>query len=178
MDRIKEYVSNNNVPLFKTHNENPLLAFFDNKGFYFSESAELEYNQIKNQPHLYVANGNDSYYIGKSFQKGGRWKRSHYYHLGILAHEILNTCKPMDQRHGNWVDSWMQRDSFTSGILPHKIMLQQEIRISFIPFEFYSNQDYNTLAKAEIRKINTSIEKQLIQSYRDDEINLLNVQHS
>lgn len=58
------------------------------------------------------------------------------------------------------------------------VTLKKEVYISFIPFGLYSNQDTLTLPKTEIRKINTNIEKQLIQSYRDDNLTLLNVQHN
>ncbi len=177
MDKIKEYVSNNNYSLFKTKLKNKLLAEFDTRGFYFSEVAEKFYKKIKNQPHLYVAFGNNSFYIGKSFQVGGRWKRSHYYHLGILAHEIIRTCKPKDQPLGHWIDAWMKRDSLTMGTMHNSIILKQDVRISFIPFNIYSDQDINIISKERIREINQTFEKQLIKSYKNDSINLLNIQN-
>jgi len=177
MNNLKEYVANNNCSIFKTHSKNNLLAQFDIKGFYFADSAMKFYEKIKNQPHLYVAFGNNYIYIGKSFQVGGRWKRSHYYHLGILAHEILKTCKPKDQPHGHWIDAWMFRDSLKLETSSHSILLKQDIRISFIPFNIYSDQDFNTSPKEKIRDINKIIEKQLIKSYKNDPINLLNIQN-
>lgn len=177
MKQIKEYITNNNFSLFKTDSNNKLSAQFDNKGFYFSEVANKFYSTIKDEPHLYVAFGNNSFYIGKSFQKGGRWKRSHYYHLGILAHEILKTCKSDDQNHSHWVDAWMIKDKFKIKSDGYSIALKQDVRISFIPFNLYSNKDFKNLTKKEIQDVNKSIEKLLIKSYGDDDINLLNIQN-
>lgn len=177
MKKIKEYITKNNFSLFRTDNNNKLSAQFDSRGFHFSENASTFYSTIKNDPHLYVAFGNNAFYIGKSFQSGGRWKRSHYYHLGILAHEILKTCKTDDQYHGHWVDAWMYRETFTIKSDGYSIALKQDVRISFIPFSLYSNKDFKTLSKNEIKEINKSIEKQLIESYGDDDINLLNIQN-
>ena len=177
MKQIKEYILNNNFSLFKSNSEDKLLVQFDNRGFYFSEDANQIYSTIKNYPHLYVAFGNNAYYIGKSFQSGGRWKRSHYYHLGILAYEILKTCKIKDQYHGHWVDAWMHRESITRESDGYSIALKQEVRISFIPFSLYSNKEFGELTKKEIQEINKSIEKELIQSYGDDDIDLLNIQN-
>jgi len=177
MEQIKEYIKKNNFSLFKTDSSDKLSAQFDSRGFHFSEDANTFYNTIKNYPHLYVAFGNNSFYIGKSFQSGGRWKRSHYYHLGIMAHEILKTSKTDDQYHGHWVDAWMFRETFTIQSHGYSITLKQDIRISFIPFSLYSNKDFKTLSKNEIQAINKSKEKQLIESYGDDDIDLLNIQN-
>jgi hypothetical protein len=178
MKQIKDYIRNNNFSLFKTNSQNKLIAQFDSRGFHFSDDAKYFYTTIKNDPHLYVAFGNNAFYIGKSFQLGGRWKRSHYYHLGILAYEILNTCKITDQYHGHWVDAWMYRDSFKIEQDAYSIALKQEVRISFIPFRVYSKKDFRSLSKNEIKEINKSIEKKLIESYDDEDIELLNVQNS
>ena len=142
MEQIKEYITKNNFSLFKTDSNDKLSAQFDSRGFHFSQDASTFYSTIKNDPHLYVAFGNNSFYIGKSFQSGGRWKRSQYYHLGILAHEILKTCKTDDQYHGHWVDAWMYRETFTIESDVYSIALKQDVRISFIPFSLYSNKDF------------------------------------
>ena len=180
MDYIKEYIKHNNFSLFKTHSENILLAQFDSRGFHFTDEANKSYSQIKNQPHLYVAFGTKALYIGKSFQAGGRWKRAHYYHLGILAHEVLKTCNPKDQHHGHWIDAWMYRESFTVGSNCNSIVLKQDVRISFIPFNVYSDIEFNILSKDNIKEINKSFEKQLIKSFQngEDDINLLNIQNN
>jgi hypothetical protein len=77
MKAILEYIKNNSTLLFKNHSKNSLKAIFDSKGFWLSEEAQIVYNKIKNQPHLYVAwtlQNEGYYYVGKSFQNGGRWK--------------------------------------------------------------------------------------------------------
>lgn len=179
MNRIKNYISNNSVLLFKVHEENNQLAIFDHKGFQFSLPASTIYNQIKSQPHLYVAYGNGFYYIGKSFQANGRWKRNHYYHLGTLAHEILNSIKADEQRHEHWVNAWMLRNTVNLAQAPFQILLQAEIKIAFIPFELYSGGlNFNELEKPEIRRINKEKEAELIRSFLNDEIRLLNVQNN
>ena len=71
----------------------------------------------------------------------------------------------------------MYRESFKIERDTYSIALKQEVRISFIPFSFYSNKDYKSLSKNEIQEINKSIEKQLVESYGDDEIELLNIQN-
>jgi hypothetical protein len=182
MQLIKNYVRENYSLLFHHEPNNELTAIFDNKGFNFTVEAQNHYNVIKNQPHLYVAWTNDEngyYYIGKSFQLGGRWKRQHAYHLGTLAHHLHDTIRYDDQNHAHWIEKWMNMESL-SNIDDNlfSVTLKKEVYISFIPFGLYSNQDTLTLPKTEIRKINTNIEKQLIQSYRDDNLTLLNVQHN
>lgn len=182
MQTIKNYARDNFSLLFQHQPNNTLKSIFDNKGFYFSVDAQNIYSQIKNQPHLYVAwtnNENGNYYVGKSFQSGGRWKRQHAYHLGTLAHHLLNTIRYDDQNHAHWIENWMNIDSLEN--IDNNLFtvdLKEEIYISFIPFSIYSNQELNTLEKTEIRKINTNIESQLIQSYREDNIILLNVQNN
>ena len=182
MQLIKNYVKENYSLLFQHHKDNQFAAIFDNKGFIFTAEAQKNYNSIKNQPHLYVAWTNHEkgyYYIGKSFQVGGRWKRQHAYHLGTLAHHLLGTIRYDDQNHAHWISHWMNDETkaeIDSNL--YSIALTKEVYISFIPFDVYSNQDLKTLTKTEIRKINTNIERQLIQSYRYENIILLNVQHN
>jgi hypothetical protein len=179
MDRIKNFVRNNSVLLFKVAEGNDQLAIFDNRGFEFSLPAFTLYSQIKSQPHLYVAYGNGFYYIGKSFQSNGRWKRSHYYHLGSLAHEILNSQKSDEQRHDHWVDAWMHRNTVNVFQLPYHIQLRIEVKIAFIPFELYSGGlNYNELEKPEIRRINKEKELELIRSFLNEGVQLLNVQNN
>ncbi len=59
----------------------------------------------------------------------------------------------------------------------NSIILKQDVRISFIPFNIYSDQDINIISKERIREINQTFEKQLIKSYKNDSINLLNIQN-
>jgi len=182
MQLIKDYVRENSSILFQHTPNNVLTALFDTKGFSFTSAAQNNYNIIKNNPHLYVAWTNDEngyYYVGKSFQVGGRWKRSHAYHLGTLAHHLHNTIRYDDQNHAHWIEHWMIEE--TQSQIENNlfsISLKKEVYISFIPFDIYSNQDLNTLPKEEIKRINKNTERDLIQSYLDDNLTLLNVQHN
>jgi len=182
MQLIKDYVKENYSLLFQHQPDNTLVSIFDNKGFSFTKDAQNNYNLIKNQPHLYVAwtnNEDGGHYVGKSFQPGGRWKRQHAYHLGTLAHHLLDTIRYDDQNHAHWIEHWMNSETLAN--IENNLFsvnLKEEVYISFIPFSIYSNQDFNNLEKTEIRRINTNIEKQFIQSYREENIILLNVQHN
>ncbi len=181
MQSLKKYVRENSTLLFKQSDENEGDILFDSKGFFFSNAAQNMYDLIKNQPHIYVAwSSNDigNYYIGKSFQKGGRWKRSHAYHLGTLAHHLLDTINKYDQNHAHWIEKWMDISSLKlMDSEHHLIKLYNPIYICFIPFSQYSNLNFNLLTAVDVKSINTQIEKQLIQSYLDDNINLLNIQN-
>jgi hypothetical protein len=182
MQLIKKYIRENYSILFQHEPNNILTAIFDHKGFSFTEEAQYHYNLIKNQPHIYVAWTNDEngyYYVGKSFQLGGRWRRQHAYHLGTLAYHLHNTIRNDDQNHLHWIECWMNRETVTNiNNNIFSITLKNEVYISFIPFGIYSNQDIFTLTKTEIKRINTNIEKRLIQSFRDDNLILLNVKHN
>ena len=181
MQSIKNYVRENSTLLFKQNDEIKEFILFDSKGFFLSIESQKKYDLIKNEPHIYVAwSKNDAghYYIGKSFQKGGRWKRSHAYHLGTLAHHLLNTINKYDQNHAHWIQKWM--DSSSLKLIDskyHLIKLFNPIYICFIPFTQYSNENFDLLTAAEIKTINTEIEKQLIQSYLKDNVELLNIQN-
>lgn len=182
MQLIKNYIQQNYSLLFHHQPNNILTAIFDIKGFRFTVDAQNNYNLIKNQPHLYVAwtnNVNGYYYIAKSFQSGGRWKRQHAYHLGILAHHLLDTIRYDDQNHAHWIERWMDKETLENiDDNLFSIKLNEEVYISFIPFDIYSDNDFNTLDRNEIRHINSTVERQLIQSYRYDNKILLNVQHN
>jgi hypothetical protein len=182
MQIIKNYVKENSSLLFKYHSVDYKKALLDNKGFYFTDETQKIYNQIKDKPHVYVAwcaNQNGYYYVGKSFQIGGRWKRQHAYHLGTLAHHLLNTIRYDDQNHMHWIENWMLKDTLKVVEQDtYSVELKELINICFIPFEIYSNQNYINLEKSEIRKINSIFEKQLIQSYKQDNKVLLNIQHN
>ena len=182
MQLIKSYAQQNYSLLFHHQPNNTLTAIFDSKGFRFTIDTQNNYNLIKNHPHIYVAwtnNENGYYYVGKSFQSGGRWKRQHAYHLGTLAHHLLDTIRYDDQNHAHWIEHWMNNETLTNiDDNLFSISLYEEVYISFIPFHIYSNQDFITLTKSEIRQINTNVERQLIQSYLDDNKILLNVQHN
>jgi hypothetical protein len=166
--------------LFRHLPNNTLASIFDNKGFSFTTETQDNYNRIKNEPHLYVAwTNNGNYYIGKSFQIGGRWKRQHAYHLGTLAYHLLDSVRYDDQNHAHWIEHWMDKN--TKSIIGdnlYTVNLREEVYISFIPFRLYSKVDFNNLDNKEIRLININIEKQLIQSYREESIILLNIQHN
>ena len=64
----------NPVPLFKSLPRQPLLAIFDEKGFFLSEEAKEAYDPIKNLPHIYTARlkSENYFYFGISNQIGGR----------------------------------------------------------------------------------------------------------
>lgn len=176
---IKLYVEKNLVPLFKTLSNEHLTAIFDEKGFFFSSAAEAKYNLIKSEPHLYIAFTKDNIetmYIGKSFQKGGRWKRSHYYHLGTLAHHLQNSIIKGDQNHSHWIDAWMNVNSIKRVGNTNSIDLKSEVFVVFIPFEVYSERELLKLTKEEIKTINHSVEGQLISFFSSQNIRLLNVQ--
>jgi len=182
MQIIKDYVRENSSLLFQHTPNNVLTALFDTKGFSFTLATQNNYDIIKNNPHLYVAWTNDKngyYYVGESFQPGGRWKKSHAYHLGTLAHHLHNTIRYDDQKHSHWIEHWMYEETKANiGNNLFSINLKHEVYISFIPFDIYSNQDFYTLPKEEIKRINKNTERDLIQSYLDDNLTLLNVQHN
>lgn len=141
MQLIKNYIQQNYSLLFHHQPNNILTAIFDTKGFRFTVDAQNNYNLIKNQPHLYVAwtnNVNGYYYIGKSFQSGGRWKRQHAYHLGTLAHHLLDTIRYADQNHAHWIEHWMDNETLENiDDNLFSIKLNEEVYISFIPFNIY-----------------------------------------
>ena len=182
IDLIKKYIDSNSVPLFECDQEMPFKAIFGKKGFSLSDKAVEKYELLKNLPHLYVAYTDlkeGFYYIGKSFQKGGRWKKQHAYHLGTLAHHLLGTLRKDDQNHQRWVNSWMDAETVQVKLEPYSIHLKGNVFITFIPFEQYSSIDLSIiLDKAEIRAINTITERQLIDAYRTDGYILLNVHHN
>ncbi len=180
MEKIIKYIEENSVPLFKTQEDNSNCAVFDKRGFEFADLALDLYKTIKSQPHLYVAFGSGFTYVGKSFQTNGRWKRSHYYHLGTLAHELLpGSLKSDEQRHNHWIDAWMLRESVDTSKSPHTIQLREQVRIAFIPFEEYSGTpNHLVLSKREIRQINTSKEAELIRFLSNEGEQLLNIQNN
>ena len=180
MNVLKNYVTNNSKTLFRS-NKIITNAVFDNSGFFFSDSAQLEYNLIKDLPHLYVAwtDGENGFiYIGKSFQPGGRWKRHHAYHLGTLAYHLLGTINNYDQNHQHWIDNWMDINTLNLGNNIHHIQLFKEVKICFIPFKFYSKENHLSLNKTQIRAVNKKTEEELIKSYLLDGYVLLNNQHN
>jgi len=177
LDRLLEYIRQHRLPLFKADDGNPLLVLFDERGFRFSDQAELAYRLLKNQPHLYVAHttSNSAWYVGKSFQPGGRWKRQHAYHLGTLAYHLLGTTRYDDQNHDHWIDAWMNRETL---VLDHNrkcIGLTREIFITFIPFHVYAGEEFTRLAKEQVIKLNAQSEKALIDGLRERGVTLLNV---
>ena len=184
MHSLLQFIESNFYLLFDHSTGDAQTAMFDSKGFRFSPAAARAYDKIKSQPHLYVA-WNESkeghYYIGKSFQQGGRWKRTHAYHLGTLAYHLLETTRYDDQNHQHWIDAWMVRETLNNrGNGNYSIQLQEVVRITFIPFHIYHDQDYNRMSKKEIRNINTMAEFDLINHFKSltPPVRLLNVQNN
>lgn len=181
-EELLEFISNNSSILFKKSGDKVEYAVFDSKGFWFEPTTQNRYDQIKDEPHLYIAfdkSENGFFYVGKSFQKGGRWKRSHAYHLGTLAHHLLDTLRYDDQNHQHWIDAWMDaqsKDIINNNL--YKIRLKQEVYITFIPFKLYSNIDFYNLQPKEIKSHNHHAEGQIIDWFLTLSKNLLNVQRN
>lgn len=177
--QIYEFIISNSSLLFKHENQNPLKAIFDKKGFFLSYEAEQKYNIIKNKPHIYFA-WSESFkeiYVGKSFQKGGRWKRGHSYHLGTLTYHLLNKLKPYDQNHQHWIDKWMCVETFKEiSETEFEIILKNQILITFLPFEMYHSIDPDNLTKKDIKKINKEQEEKFIHFFQEKGFSLLNIQ--
>ena len=179
IENIKLYLSKKSCPLFKTLSNNHLTAIFDDKGFVLSNDAQAQYDTIKHEPHLYIAFIHDTFgttYIGKSNQKGGRWKRSHAYHLGTLAHHLNNSIRYDDQNHSHWIDAWMDITEITRNSIFNSIALKSEVMVVFIPFEIYSGIESSFLTKEEIKSMNHRVEAQLIRDYSIRNVGLLNRQ--
>lgn len=180
LENICNYVLENSITLFKTNPQNRLLAEFDTKGFFFSDIANEQHREIRLSPHLYVAYNSTHCYIGKSYQRGGRWRRSHAYHLGTLAHEVLGTTRYDDQNHAHWIDAWMNRKSINLETNPYTIELKEEVKIAFIPFQLYgadlNHEDIGL--RNEIRDLNSQWERRLIAHCPNSKLKcrLLNVQ--
>jgi len=182
LKKIKDYVHKNATLLFKTSEAKSLKAVFDKNGFWFHEITQPIYDKIKSQPHLYVAFNEHGYYVGISNQSGGRWKRQHAYHLGTLAHHLLDTLRYDDQNHSHWIEAWMKIESLKLDTLKNTIVLKEAVYISFIPFGLYS--EFNNHHKGNsvppkniIRKINKELEAALIQSLKEGGKKMLNVQN-
>jgi hypothetical protein len=118
-DELWELALANPVPLFRTLENDPLVAVFDDKGFFLSDEAKEEYQKMEAEyhttHHIYTArfkSNDDAIYFGKSRQKYGRWKPQHAYHLGGLAYEILCIKRYDDQNHSHWVKSWFEKENF------------------------------------------------------------------
>lgn len=179
MEAIRQFIESNSTLLFDHISSDELQVIFDEKGFFFTEETQGIYNRIKSIPHIYVAYSECKegyFYVGKSFQQGGRWKRQHAYHLGTLAYHLLNTIRYDDQNHKHWIDKWMDQSTFQ--ILNnnyHLISLRYRVKIAFIPFVKYAHLNHLELSKEEIRKINTQTERILINSYNNDNLVMLNV---
>jgi hypothetical protein len=121
LDDLWKAATQNPEPLFETDSEDTMVALFNAKGFFLSATARKQYDQemeldgkklkLKDLPHIYATRtqSENDFYIGISNQKGGRWKRSHAYHLRTLAHQILHAA-PLrsrgDQDHWQWIESW------------------------------------------------------------------------
>ena len=179
---LLNYIFDNAAVLFKKKSNDAQSAIYDSKGFWFDDVSQRQYNVIKDEPHLYIAFDKTQggfHYIGKSFQKGGRWKRSHAYHLGTLAHHLLDTIRPDDQNHQHWIDTWMELDS--KAVIEdnlNTIKLKNEVFIVFIPFRFYAKKDFSNLSKEEIKRYNSLAESQVIELFLEQNKNLLNVQRN
>jgi hypothetical protein len=177
-EELNKNIQENSVLLFKCDEANPLNTIFDSKGFHLSTEAQNKYDRIKNIPHLYVdfTKGKQGfYYVGKSFQKGGRWKRQHAYHMGTLAYHLLESIRYDDQNHSHWIDNWMDVNSKQIIDLPFSILLKEPVFITFIPFEEYSTQKLTELSKTEIKEIQSNAETELIRYFNRKGFILLNV---
>jgi hypothetical protein len=145
----------NPVPLFKTNKHDRLIAIFDDEGFYFSSDAEEIYKKVKSKPHIYTARSESGNYLyfGISNQRGGRWKRAPFYHLGTLAHEILGTKRRDDQNHKHWVEAWFDMEGFKQfqKNSMYQIRMKRLVVISFYVPEFPASEAH--LKKAESRLI-------------------------
>jgi hypothetical protein len=122
-------------PLFRTVEADSMLALFDQKGFFLSSSVKAAYDSIKNSPHIYVLRliSDDVIYFGKSNQRGGRLKRSHAYHLGGLAHELLGTTRYDDQRaHKYWIPAWFEISTLVKQGLYFAIRMREPVVASFM----------------------------------------------
>lgn len=157
----------NPVPLFRTAADDPLLAVFDEKGFFLSEEAQRIYDQVKDLPHIYVARLGleDAYYFGISNQPGGRWKRSHAYHLGGLAYEILGTKRDDDQNHSNWLRAWFEPFEHERRGSHYVIRMREKIIISFVSRPRWSKAE---LEMVESRLIALARERGLIVLNKKD----------
>jgi len=168
-DELWELALANPVPLFRTLENDPLVAVFDDKGFFLREEASKVYGEIKSKPHIYVPrfkSSNNAIYIGKTTQKGGRWQRSHAHHLGGLADVILGTANKDNRYRRRWVKPWFEIENFqpkkhTDSM--YHIKMRQTVCISFyVPEPPLTNDD---LLKAE---------KRLVQLARRKGLNVLN----
>jgi hypothetical protein len=123
------------IPFLRTANNDSMLALFDKKGFFLSSSAKTAYDSIKNSPHIYVLRlmSDDEIYFGKSNQPGGRLKRSHAYHLGGLAHELLRTTRYDDQRaHSFWIPAWFEINTLGKQEPYFAIRMREPVVASFM----------------------------------------------
>lgn len=123
----------NPVSLFRTTVDDPLLAVFDEKGFFLSQQAQRVYDRVKDLPYIHVARleSENAYYFGISNQHGGRWKRSHAYHLGGLAYEILGIKRYDDQDHSNWIRAWFEPFEDKCSGSHYAIRMKEKVMISF-----------------------------------------------
>ena len=174
IEDILNKIQYTSVPLFKSDHPDNDYAIFDDKGFFLSNQAEEIYKKIKDKPHIYIAYGNDWYYVGKSNQKGGRWKRAHYYHLGGLAHEINNSIRSDEQRHHHWVDAWMDKNEILKIDNLKKIRLHSRVYIKFLEFNEYAD----VIDGINVRELNTRKEKEIINILRKQNCKLLNIQNN
>lgn len=176
IQQLKEYVKNNSTLLFHHNDKDTRTAIFDRQGFNFTAETQAIYDEIKDQPHLYVAwtkHASGYYYIGNSFQEGGMWQKSDPYHLGKLAYHLLNPTRKDEKNIIHWVEPWI--DASTKKNIDENtfsVALREEVYISFIPFDIYFGETNDDLSK---EKLNSLFKTLLIQAYRDDNITLLNV---
>ena len=134
------------MPLFKSAPEDLLIAIFDAKGFFLSPEAKKIYNRVvyvdgrsfklKDLPHIYAARAasGDNFYFGISTQKGGRFKRSHAYHLRTLAYQIIHGSLRRDlgdQDHSRWIDAWFEAGSLYQTGAGDGIRMREMVLVSF-----------------------------------------------
>lgn len=168
--RLWQLALANPVPLFRTAEDNPLVALFDDKGFFLSEEAKKVYQEIIPRWHIYAARSgasNDAIYIGKTTQTGGRWQRSPDHHLGGLAHVILGTASKSSKYRRHWVKPWFEIENFERKKHAHDSMyhikMKQNVIISFYVPEL-------PVTKSELR----AAEVRLVRLAKSKGLNVLN----
>lgn len=132
VEKLWEIVLKNPVPLFKTVDCDPTLAIFENSKLSLSEEAK---KLTKIVPQVYIARleSENAYYIGKSDQPGGRWKRGEDHHLGKLARAILSF--PKECKYSNWVRNWFKFSDYDCWKNCNKIPLKEKVIITFLHSE-------------------------------------------
>ena len=178
MDEKFEEILENKCLLFRSSEKDSKKLYFDSKGFYLSNEANEQNEQMKDQPHVYLAWSKDEtghFYVGKSFHKGGKWKRQQAYHLGALAQVILGTNNKKDSTHEAWVVHWFQKDTLEKIQEDlYSIMLKEDVYISFV-LPYYDIDESESEYAKDIMQHEVKLEEQRLYYYlKSKEYKLLN----